>query len=220
MGKTSKTSQMLPSATQSVTSVNGVPVVNSYIDGGTIYTNYNETPEQKALNSYAQNSLLENLPKVNTFLPETIQNLNSQIDAYTKKGAKSIDDIYSPMIKNLQNDSASRFGNLDNSIFLENLNSLESKRADSMATLAENIQSKRNELVNDELQNQYNYLSFLTDYLNNYQQNLYNMGKNNQSGLSTNNSYQTQLYNALNKSNTTPTLSAADIAQLITLLAA
>lgn len=203
MGKTSKstnttTTSSLPISSQSVLSVNGNPLVETSIKDNTLYSNYNYTPEEQAINKYVQDSLLTSLPNVNTFLPETIANMDSQIEAYTKKGIDSINDIYTPMIQSLQNNVASRFGNLDNSIFMENLNGLESKRASAVSSLAEDVQSKRSELINNELQNQYNYLNFLTGYQNQNLQNVLNATKLNQSNLSLNNDYQNSLYNYLN----------------------
>lgn len=209
MGKTSKssnttTTKSYPSSTQSVLSVNGKPLVETGIKNNTFYSNYNYSPEELAINKYVQDSLLNSLPKVNTFLPETIANMDSQLEAYTKKGVDTINDIYTPMIQSLQNNVASRFGNLDNSIFMENLNNLESKRANAVSSLAEDVQSKRSELVNNELQNQYNYLNFLTGYQNQSLQNVLNATKVNQSNLSLNNDYQSNLYDYLNNQSSVP----------------
>ena len=70
------------------------------------------------------------------------------------------------MLDDLQNDIASRFGNLDNSIFLDNLSDIEDKRLEAVSDFAQDVQTYRQDLINDELSNRYNYL----DYLNNYRQ--------------------------------------------------
>lgn len=199
MGKTSKTNTVnYPVNTQSVLKVNGRPLVETSVDGNTLYSNYNYTPEEQAINKYVQNSLLENMPKLNTFLPETIANMDAQVDAYTKNGIKSLNEIYTPMIQNLQNNIASRFGNLDNSIFMDGLNDLENKRSSAVSALAQDVQAKRNELVDNELKNQYNYLNFLTSYQNQNFQNLLNATRLSQSNFTLNNNYQNDLYNNSN----------------------
>lgn len=194
MGKTSKVEY--PQATESSLSVNGMPLVQTSINGGSISSNYNFTPEQNAMNNYVQASLLTNVPKINTFLPQTIENLSLQVEAYKNNGVNTINELYPPMIKGLQNEVANRFGNLDNSIFMENLNGLETKRASAVSALAQDVEAKRNELVNDELQKQYDFLNFLTDYQNQTFQNMLNATQLNKSNLSLNNDYQTKIYNA------------------------
>ena len=78
------------------------------------------------------------------------------------------------MIDNLKSDIAARFGNFDNSVFLNNLNKIESKRSDSISSLAQDILAKKDELVNNELSNRYTYLSFLQDIQNQTNSNILN----------------------------------------------
>ena len=106
------------------------------------------------------------MASVNVFDDDTKNNLQSQVDAYTKSGQKMIDNLYTPMIENLKNDIASRFGNLDNSVFMDNLNSIENKRADSMNSLAQDVLAKQDEIVQNELTKRYTYLNFLQDIQN------------------------------------------------------
>ncbi len=192
MAKTTKVEY--PKTTSSSFSINGAPLVQTSIKGNNISSNYNFSQEQQELNSYVQNSLLTNLSNINTFLPETIQNLNSQVEAYKNSGIETINETYIPMIKDLQNDIASRFGNLDNSIFLDNLNGLENSRSKSINALAQDVEAKRNDLVNEELVNQYNYLNFLIDYQDQTFQNILKAIDLNASNLSVNNDYLSKRY--------------------------
>ncbi len=202
MGKTSKTKTVtLPSTTQSVLTLNGKPLVETSIKDNKLYSNYYYSPEEEKLNKYVGESFLSSLPKVNSFLPETIANMDSQISAYTQQGVNSINEIYTPMITNLENDIASRFGNFDNSIFIDNLKGIESSRAKAVSALSQDVLAKRNELVNDELENQYNYLNFLANYQNQSFQNMLNASKFNQSNLSLNTDYLTDYYGSKNSSN-------------------
>lgn len=97
------------------------------------------------------------------------------------------------MIDNLKTDIASRFGNFDNSVFLDKLNTIESKRADSMSDLAQDILAQQSNLINDELSRRYTYLNFLGDIQNQINSNIMNY-----IGLSQKNSASGTSYNAAN----------------------
>lgn len=168
MGKTT------PKYSTGVVNVNGEQKASHYKKGNTVYSNYNMSDAEKKIYDFAQNSFLENLPNINVFSADTQQNLQNQMSAYTQKGLDTIQDLYTPMLSNLKTDIASRFGNFDNSVFLDNLNSIESKRSDAMSALAQDILSKQNELVNNELSNRYNYLNFLNGVQNQSTSNILN----------------------------------------------
>ena len=78
------------------------------------------------------------------------------------------------MIQELQENVASRFGNLDNSVFMDNLKGIESKRAEAISDLATNLQSKQSSLINNELSNRYNFLNYLSNLQNNINNNIQN----------------------------------------------
>ena len=161
MGKSSK-----PAYSGGVVTINGEEKASQYKSGNNIYSNYNMSDTEKQIYDYAQNSFLENLPKINTFSEETQKNLQNQLNAYTQKGIDTINDIYTPMLNDMKTDIASRFGNFDNSIFMNNLNSIESNRSDAINSLSQDILAKQNELINDELNRRYNYMDFLSGVQN------------------------------------------------------
>lgn len=169
MGKTSK-----PSYSSGVVNINGEEKASHYKKGNTVYSNYNMSDREKKIYDYAQNSFLENLPNINVFSDETQKSLQNQLNAYTQKGLQTINDFYTPMLSNLKNDIASRFGNFDNSIFMDNLSDIESNRADAMSALTQDILAKQNELYNDELNRRYNYLNFLGNVQNQSTANIMN----------------------------------------------
>lgn len=171
--------------------VNGRNVASTYKSGGSIKSNYNMSDVEKGIYDFAQNSFLQNLPNVNVFSPETQASMQNQLNAYTQKGLDTINNLYTPMIDNLKTDIASRFGNFDNSVFLDKLNTIESKRADSMSDLAQDILAQQNNLINDELSRRYTYLNFLGDIQNQINSNILNY-----IGLSQKNSDAGNSYNA------------------------
>jgi len=188
-----------PTYTGSNISVNGNNVSSTSLANGVLNSNYNMSDGEKAIYDYAQSTLANILPQVNTFLPETLNSLQSQLDAYTNQGTKTINNVYTPMLKNLQNDIASRFGNFDNSIFMDNLNGIESKRSDAVSAFAQDVMAKKSELINNELQNRYSYIDLLNNLQNQSTQNALSYINSALGGSSSANSYNSNLYNALYK---------------------
>jgi len=172
MSKTSKSS--LPTSYNTTLSVNGNNKASVKMNSGSTKLNYNLNPYEQQAYDFSQKSYAENLPNVNVFSPETIANLNKQVEAFRNKGIKSINDIYNPILKNMQNDIASRFGNLNNSVFMDNLNKIESNRSEAISGLAQDVTAREQELVNNELANRYNYLNFLSGYQGQIMNDLYN----------------------------------------------
>lgn len=196
MGKSSK----YPSYSAGTITINGSDKANTYKKGNTIYTNYNMSDDEKRAYEYAQKSFADSLSKVNVFDDATKQNLQSQLDAYTLNGQKIINNIYEPMLDDLKTDVASRFGNLDNSVFMDNLNSIEENRAESINNLAQDVLAKQDELINNELSQRYTYLGFLQDVQNQMNSNILNYIGASQQNSSSGNSYNAQAYTANNSS--------------------
>lgn len=170
-------------------------------------TTYNLSADQQRAFNYAQKSFADKLGSINVFSDETQNQLQNQVNAYKQNALSELNAIYSPMLKNVREDSARRFGNLDNSVFLDNLNAVEENRANALSTLAQNIVAKQNELVNDELQNRYNYLNFLNSYQNQIMNNALNLSNLANNSAKINGQYMAQNNN--NSNNLNQWLSAA-----------
>lgn len=192
MGKSSK----YPSFSGGTISVNGTDKATTNKKGNNVISNYNMSDAEKSIYNYAQNSLADSLSSVNVFDEDTKKNLQSQLDAYTKNGQKLINNMYTPMLDDLKNDIASRFGNFDNSIFMDNLNEIESNRAESMNNLAQDVLSKRDELINNELNQRYTYLGFLQDLQSSINSNILNYISGSQQNSSAGNDYNARAYAA------------------------
>ncbi len=145
----------------------------TYSNGSSTSNYYMSRAEQDAYN-YAQEQFAKGLKDINVFSPQILQELSDQVEAYKNSGIKQINEIYSPMLGKLQNNIASRFGNLDNSIFLDKLNQIEGKRAESVSALAQDITNRAQELKQNEIGGRYDYLNFLNDYQNQIYQNALN----------------------------------------------
>lgn len=149
------------SFTNGTVRVNGQTKASTYKKGNTVYTDYNMLPYEKQAYDYAQKSFAENLPTLNVFSEDTQKQLQKQMNAYKNKGIETINNIYTPMLDNMKTDIASRFGNFDNSSFLNSLNDIESSRANAISDFAQDMTLKENDLINDELSRRYQYMSFL-----------------------------------------------------------
>ena len=112
--------------------------------------------EEKAYN-YAGEQFALNLPELNVFDADTQRKFDNQVQSYINQGVDDINDIYTPMLEDLQNDIASRFGNLDNSVFMDNLSDIEDSRAEAVSALSQdsvcNVLAAANIQISDSNQN-------------------------------------------------------------------
>ena len=143
-------------------SIDGNDVVTQKKSYGKVKTNYNLSEDEKALLDYTNKNILNGLENINVFSDDIVKSINDQVDAYKNQGLRTLNETYTPMFRELKADIASRFGNLDNSIFMDELNEIEKNRTNALATLTENILAKQNELYETEMNNRYNYLNALS----------------------------------------------------------
>ena len=74
MGKSSK-----PAYSGGVVTINGEEKASQFKNGNNIYSNYNMSDAEKQIYDYAQNSFLENLPKINVFSEDTQKNMQNTV---------------------------------------------------------------------------------------------------------------------------------------------
>ena len=87
----------------------------------------------------------------------------------------------------MKNDIAARFGNLDNSTFLNNLKKITDSKSQAVAQLSNNLSLAQNDLYTQELQNRMNMISFLNGLNNSFNNNILSyMGLANQNSSSGN----------------------------------
>lgn len=126
---------------------------------------------------YTNKNILSGLENINVFSDEVQRSIQNQVNAYTQQGIRTINETYNPMFRELKTDIASRFGNLDNSVFLDNLNEIEKNRTNAIENLTQNILAKQNELYETEMNNRYNYLEQLSSVNQNLYSNMLNFLK-------------------------------------------
>ena len=174
----------------------GVNITNT---GTTGY--YNMDADEKKAYDYASKEFALNLPNLNVFSADTQRDFDNQVQAFINQGVDEIKDIYTPILQDLQNDIASRFGNLDNSVFMDNLSEIEDKRAEAVSDLAQSAQSYKQDLINNELANRYQYLDYLNDYRQQIISNILNTLSTGQNLSNTANSYYSSLNGIISNSN-------------------
>lgn len=185
-----------PNFTGSAISVGGSTAKTSVSDG-TLKSEYDMSDSESDIYNYALNTLANILPFVNTFDTNTLASLQSEVDSYKDSGIQEINDLYNSSLTNLENDVISRFGNLDNSIFSDNLDTIESERADAVSSFAQDVLAKQSDLKSDELTQRYALIKLLTGLSNDIYSNALNAISTSLSGSSNATNYNTEVYNAL-----------------------
>ena len=159
MGKKSKR----PSYSNGSVTLNGQSVATSKKNkDGTISSSYNMNSTEEALYNGIQSNLLSSVKNLFTITDADKKLWQQELDAYKKQGIDEINSIYTPMENNLKNDIAGRFGNLDNSIFLDKLSTITDNKAKAVSDLSESLAAKQDELYSNELSNRMSYITLLS----------------------------------------------------------
>ena len=162
MGKSSK----YPSYSGGTVNINGNNIARTSRSGNSVNSDFYMNDTQKKIYNSIQDNMAGVLDNLFTISDPQRAEWKNQLSALKNVGMQSINDIYTPLQNNLKNDIASRFGNLDNSVFLDNLNSITNNKSRAIADLSNNLALAQNDLYNQEIQNRINLLNLL-DGLNN-----------------------------------------------------
>lgn len=211
----SKVSANYPDYSSSSISI-GDSKASTGVKNGVLTSNYEMSDSENAIYNYALSTLAGILPKLNTFDTDTLSGLKSEVDAYKTSGIDSINGLYNTSLMDIENDVAARFGNLDNSIFKDNLDGLESERSKAVSAFAQDVLAKQSALESDELTKRYalvELLSGLSDGIYNNALKAINSSTGSSSSL---NNYNSNLYSAL--SNMAGTSSSYDVSTMLATL--
>ncbi len=192
MGKSTK----YPSYSGGAVNINGMNVARTSKSDNTVNSNFTMSDVQKNIYDSIQNNMSGVLSNLFTISDPQRKEWQSQLSAMQNAGIQNINDIFTPIQNNLKNDIASRFGNLDNSVFLDNLNAITNNKSKAIADLANNILLAQSDLYNQEIQNRMNMLSLLDGLNNSINNNILSyLGLANQNANS-GNQYNQAAYNA------------------------
>ena len=162
MGKSSK----YPSYSGGTVNINGTNVSKTSKSGNSVNSEYKMNENEKNIYNSVQNNMANVLQDLFTISAPQRTEWQNQLSAMKNVGIHNINDIFNPLQISLKNDVASRFGNLDNSVFLDRLNSITDSKSKAVADLSNNLALAQNDLYNQEIQNRMNLIALL-DGLNN-----------------------------------------------------
>lgn len=146
--------------------INGSNVAKTARVGNTINSNYNMNENENKIYNSVQTNMADLLDNLFTISDPQRTEWQNQLAAMKDVGLQNINDIYTPIQNSLKNDIASRFGNLDNSVFLDKLGAVTTNKSKAVAEFANNLLLSQNDLYSQEIQNRINMLSLLNN-LNN-----------------------------------------------------
>lgn len=192
----SKVSSNYPSYSSSDVSI-GNSKASTGVNNGVLTSNYDMSDAESSIYNYALNTLASILPQLNTFDTNTQNSIKSQVDAYENQGIGKINKLYNSDLNNIENDAVSRFGNLDNSIFKDNLDNLESERSNAVSSFAQNVLANQSQLESDELTKRYALVNLLSGLSDNIYENALKAISTAISGSSSENNYNSNVYDAL-----------------------
>jgi len=199
MGKTTR----YPDYSGGSVQVDGRTVATASRKGNTVTTNYNMSDAERNFYNQVQGGMSESLGSLLNISDGQKQLWAQQLDSIKKQGIQNINDIYTPIETNLKNDIASRFGNMDNSVFMDNLNKITDNKASAVADLSNTLLSTQDSLYANELNNRINLITLLNNLNSAINNNMLNYtsaaAANSQSGNNYNqNAYQASLASASN----------------------
>jgi hypothetical protein len=194
----------------------GGSTASTGVQNGILTSDYDMSGDESDIYNYALSTLANILPQLNTFDSNTQSSINSEVDAYKNSGLNTINQAYNSSLKNIENDAVSRFGNLDNSAFVDNLNNVESERSKAVSSFAQDTLAKQSQLESDELTKRYTLAEFLSGIANNTYDNALSAISTAQGSSSSANSYNNDLYNAISSLKSTGSNSnTSDISSLL-----
>ena len=194
MGKSSK---KYPEYTTGTVTINGrkVATASKDKDNNVVSSSYNMSDIEKSMYDSIQKNMNTSLNNFFNITDSQKDEWKKQLEALKKSGTDQINSIYTPMETELRNNIANRFGNLDNSAFMDNLNKILEKKSNSISQLGTQLALQQDSLYANELANRMNTLNFLnglnTSMNNNIRSYLGLAASNSESG----NNYNNAAYN-------------------------
>jgi len=139
----------------------------TYVDPttGAIVTQYIPDPAEAQRQSLIQQKINEIAQSLGTTSPELNEQFNQTQNAFIDDAKRQFSDQYDPSLKNLREDTASRFGTLNTSEFFNGLNDLEKIKSNALIDIINRGKMLKNDLVNQNEANKLNALAALNGTL-------------------------------------------------------
>ena len=187
-----------PSYSSGSITVNGKEVASTRKSGNKIDSSYNMTDAEKSIYDGIQSNLASSLKNLYSISDEKQEQWNNELKAYKNAGLKQINEIYTPMVNDLRDNIASRFGNLDNSVFMDNLDTITDKQAQAVSDFSNDLLNKQSELYSSEIANRLSFISLLGNLNSAMNSNMMNYMQMALSNSDSGNNYNNQAYQASN----------------------
>jgi len=187
-----------PSYSSGSITVNGKEVASTRKSGNKIDSSYNMTDAEKSIYDGIQSNLASSLKNLYSISDEKQEQWNNELKAYKNAGLKQINEIYTPMVNDLRDNIASRFGNLDNSVFMDNLDTITDKQAQAVSDFSNDLLNKQSELYSSEIANRLSFISLLGNLNSAMNSNMMNYMQMALSNSESGNNYNNQAYQASN----------------------
>lgn len=187
-----------PSYSSGSITVNGKEVASTGKSGNKIDSSYNMTDAEKSIYDGIQSNLASSLKNLYSISDEKQEQWNNELKAYKNAGLKQINEIYTPMVNDLRDNIASRFGNLDNSVFMDNLDTITDKQAQAVSDFSNDLLNKQSELYSSEIANRLSFISLLGNLNSAMNSNMMNYMQMALSNSASGNNYNNQAYQASN----------------------
>lgn len=201
MGKKSK---KYPQYSTGSITVNGQTIATTKRDphNNIVDTSYNMSDTEKDIYNSIQSGLNSSIKNLFNITDGQKKTWEKQLGAIKKQGMEEIENIFTPMETNLKNDIATRFGNVDNSIFLDNLDKITDKKAKAVSNLSDTILTTQNNLYSEELQNRINTITLLNNLNSAMNSNIINFTNSANSRAESGNNYNHSAYISTQQNNT------------------
>jgi len=125
-------------------------VAKTYLDqkSGNFVNQYFPDPAEAQRKSMIQQKMDNIIPTLGQTPSETAYQYQQTENAFVNDAQKTFASQYDPALRSLKEDVASRFGSLNSSQFIDDLNSLENTRASAFADIANKGRMLNQDLVN------------------------------------------------------------------------
>lgn len=152
--------------------INGNNIATVRKEGDNFVSDYNMSQTEKKIFDSVQNGLSDALENLFTISDPQRQEWQKQLNSMQDTGLQNLNSIYGALQNSLKNDIASRFGNLDNSIFMDKLSSITDNKSKAIADLVNNLTLASNNLYNQEIQRRINTINLLNGLNNSINSNI------------------------------------------------
>ncbi len=172
MGKNSSTPAPAasPEFTPSVVRYGGVDVSKTYKDAsGNVITEYIQSDEDKALDSWRKSQISELEPEINVFSADLQKSWTDIASAQKNQSLDQFNTLWDPIARSTREDLWSR-GLGDSSIASDTQKNQDQIKAKALESIANDYVAELQELQNNELSNRYAYLNYLNNGIENMTQ--------------------------------------------------